>query len=157
MAEEVGNLAQMSGSAAQEITVLLEDSLKKVTSIGENSKSRIEVLMKEGNQKVEIGIKVANDCDKFLEEVMTNVQHVSQMAHEISSATTEQDQGVKEISKAMSQLERMTQANASTSEETASAAEELAAQSVSLQNLVQLLVEVTKGQGNPASARATVG
>lgn len=73
------------------------------------------------------------------------VQQVSQMAHEISSATREQDEGVREISVAMTQLEKLTQVNAATSEETASAAEELAAQAASLQQVVQVLVEVTKG------------
>lgn len=73
------------------------------------------------------------------------VQQVSQMAHEISSATREQDEGVREISVAMTQLEKLTQVNAATSEETASAAEELAAQAASLQQGVQVLVEVTKG------------
>lgn len=154
VAEEVGNLAQMSGTAAQEITMLLEDSLNKVTAIVENSKSRIQTLMNDGSQKVEEGIKVAKICDEVLEEVMTNVKQVGQMAHEISSATNEQDQGVKEISLAMSQLEKMTQVNASTSEETASAAEELAAQSISLQNLVQLLVNVTKGSDRVSNTRA---
>ncbi|HLW56017.1 MAG TPA: methyl-accepting chemotaxis protein [Bacteriovoracaceae bacterium] len=145
VAEEVGNLAQMSGNAAKEISLLLEDSLEKVTSIVEKSKSRIEDLMNEGRLKVETGIKVANSCDEALEEIVVTVQQVSQMAHEISSATREQDEGVREISVAMTQLEKLTQVNAATSEETASAAEELAAQAASLQQVVQVLVEVTKG------------
>lgn len=157
VAEEVGNLAQMSGNAAKEISLLLEDSLEKVTSIVERSKSRIGDLMNEGKLKVEAGIKVANSCDEALQEIVVTVQQVSQMAQEISSATREQDEGVREISVAMTQLEKLTQVNAATSEETASAAEELAAQASSLQQVVQVLVDVTKGEEKQVTNETPAG
>jgi len=52
---------------------------------------------------------------------------------------------VNEITKAMSQLDQVTQTNAATSEQTAQAAEELSAQAKSLRNVVGVLVETIKG------------
>lgn len=49
VAEEVGSLAQMSGNAADEISVLLDNSIHKVDSIVRSTQEKVEVLIKEGS------------------------------------------------------------------------------------------------------------
>lgn len=53
--------------------------------------------------------------------------------------------GVQEITKAMNMLDQVTQTNTASSEESASAAEELSAQATSLKGVVDLLVVTIKG------------
>lgn len=147
VAEEVGNLAQMSGNAAKEISTLLEQSSLQVNE-----------MVRETKVSVEKGVEVARDCGQVLNEIVTNVSSVSNMAAEISEASLEQSRGVQEITKAVSQLDQMTQMNAATSEECASAAEELAAQAESLKASVQQLMLTING-GDPTAevpARAPV-
>jgi methyl-accepting chemotaxis protein len=113
VAEEVGNLAQMSGNAAKEITSLLEGSIIKVETMVAETKNRVEKLVEIGKQKVDTGIKTAKSCSDVLEEIVASVSQVNQMVEEISTASNEQAQGVSEITKAMNQLDQVTQQNTS--------------------------------------------
>lgn len=156
VAEEVGNLAQMSGNAAMEISSMLENSIKKVEGIVNETKQKVSTLVTSGRTKVEVGGRIAKDCGKVLEEIVHNVRSVTQMANEISTACHEQAQGVQEITKAMNQLDQVTQTNAATSEESASAAEELSAQADSLRSVVGHLVRTVKGNAHQNQEVASI-
>nr|BDT27163.1 methyl-accepting chemotaxis protein [Bacteriovorax sp. HI3] len=149
VAEEVGNLAQMSGNAAKEISEMLASSINKVESIANETKTKVDILITDGAEKVRMGTKVAEECGEVLADIVTNVSSVSTMASEISNASLEQSKGIQEITKAMGQLDQVTQTNSATSEEAASAAEELSAQADSLKNQVLTLVAVINGSNAP--------
>ena len=95
VAEEVGNLAQMSGNAANEISVLLNNSISKVENIVRDTKDKVEVLIKEGSYKVESGTLIARECGVVLDEIMDNTKKVTKMTDEISTACQEQSSGVR--------------------------------------------------------------
>lgn len=154
VAEEVGNLAQMSGNAAKEISEMLASSVFKVEAIVQETKSRVNILIADGREKVSAGTKVAEECGEVLAEIVTNVSSVATMASEISNASFEQSKGIQEITKAMGQLDQVTQTNAATSEEAASAAEELSSQAASLKAQVLTLVAVINGTSAPADVVA---
>lgn len=156
VAEEVGNLAAMSGNAAKEITSMLDESILKVQNIVSETKTQIEILIKDGKSKVETGTKIAQECGTVLDDIVMNIGNVNQMSEEISVACQEQAQGVNEITKAMAQLDQVTQTNAATSEEAAQAAEELSAQAESLRSMVMVLVETVKGANHNGTTSAPV-
>lgn len=145
VAEEVGNLAQMSGNAAKEISGLLDSSVKKVESIVEETKARVDTLIREGQEKVAQGTEVANQCGDVLSNIVTNISSVAHMASEISSASNEQAQGVKEITKAMNQLDSVTQQNTAASIEIAQTAAALSQESTLLQEAVTSLLRTVSG------------
>lgn len=154
VAEEVGNLAQMSGNAAKEITTLLDGSIQRVESIVRDTKSKVEVLIEDGRSKVQAGNEVAKQCGEVLNEIVTNVSSVTMMAGEISAASQEQATGVREITKAISQLDQVTQQNAATSEQAASSAEKLSSQASELKKAVDELVLTVQGRNSNATNRA---
>lgn len=154
VAEEVGNLAAMSGNAAKEITAMLDDSIQKVQGIVSETKANVERLIKDGKAKVDTGTRIAEECGNVLDEIVLNIGNVNQMSEEISVACQEQAQGVNEITKAMAQLDQVTQTNAATSEEAAQAAEELSAQAESLRTMVHVLVETIKGADHNGATKA---
>ncbi|NCN95290.1 MAG: DUF3365 domain-containing protein [Bdellovibrionales bacterium] len=145
VAEEVGSLAEMSGNAAKEITTMLESSILKVEQIAENTKSSVESLILQGKHKVDSGVQVANQCSEVLSEIVNNVSEVSKLSQEISQACREQALGVREINKAMGQLDTVTQNNTSTSHATAVAADELSTQARELKSAVAQLVAIVSG------------
>lgn len=145
VAEEVGNLARLSGSAAHEIRTLLTESVQTVNRIVQDSSGKVAQLISTGQKSVEDGIAVARECDQVLREIVGQVENVSHVAGEISSASLEQSRGIHEITKAMSQLDQMTQQNAAAAEESASAAEELSGQAETLMGTVQHLVATIHG------------
>lgn len=148
VAEEVGSLAQMSGNAADEISVLLENSIQKVEVIVKSTQEKVDTLIKEGNKKVETGTRIAKECGEVLDEIVDNTAKVTKMTAEISTASKEQSLGIQEITRAMNMLDQVTQTNTASSEEAASAAEQLSAQATSLKSVVDLLVVTIKGSKN---------
>lgn len=145
VAEEVGNLAQMSGNAAKEISTLLDESVRKVNQIVAESKSRVDKIIQSSKHKVEAGAQVARDCNEALEEILTNVANVDNLVSEIAVASNEQSAGIKEISKAVGQMEQVTQQNSTVAQESSTAAEQLRAQSTDLHNLVLTVAQHVNG------------
>jgi methyl-accepting chemotaxis protein len=156
VAEEVGNLAQMSGNAAKDITSMLDESINKVQGIVRNSKDKINVLVHEGQSKVEVGTRVAHECGECLNQIVESVATVSKMSLEISTASQEQAQGVHEITKAMGQLDQVTQQNTAATNEAANAAGTLNLQAESLNGLVQGLIQTIEGGSGDGQVAAVV-
>lgn len=153
VAEEVGNLAQMSGNAAKEISTLLDESVRKVNQIVSDSKSRVERIIHSSKSKVETGSRVAKECNVALEEILTNVASVDSLVSEISVASQEQSAGIKEISKAVGQMEQVTQQNSTVAQSSSVAAEQLRSQAAALHSLVEILSHhVNGGQSNEPQA-----
>jgi len=81
-------------------------------------------------------VKVAEHSGQLLSDLVPNVQKAADIIQEVSAASSEQAQGVNQVNRAMSQVDHVTQRNASAAEELSSTAEELAAQAESLQQLM---------------------
>lgn len=146
VAEEVGNLAQMSGQAAKEISGMLEMSVEKVQGIVNGTQQKVSGLISQGRRKVEVGTNVAKSCGEVLEEVVHHVSSLSIMVDEISTAAQEQAQGIAEITRAINQLDQVTHSNAITSQQTASAAVQLDAQTSSTLALIDELNDVVHSE-----------
>lgn len=151
VAEEVGNLAQMSGNAAKEISQLLEESIRKVERTVTETKARIESLIVAGKEKIDSGLVTANRCGESLDEIVKNVSDLKMMVTEISTASQEQALGVQEITRAMNQLDQVTQQNASATQEAASATDELNEQAAFLRTMVNNLVQTVQGSGHQSA------
>ena len=123
VAEAVRNLAQRSASAAKDITALIKDSV----------------------QKIEHGTRVADKSGGVLKNIVTSIKKVSDLNNEIAASSAEQSTGISQISKAMHGLDQSTQQNASASEELAASSEEMSSQAHLLQDLVLDLKGVIEG------------
>lgn len=161
VAEEVGNLAQMSGNAAKEITTMLDDSVHKVEAIVKETQSKVEKLMSMSKEKVKVGSATAQECNDALSDILNNVRSVDSLVSEIAVASAEQSTGIREISKAVGQMEQVTQQNSSVAQSSSVAAEHLHMQSESLDNSVGDLVRLVRGSSDgrpvvaPVAAKTT--
>lgn len=82
----------------------------------------------------------------MLDEIVSSISAVTEMASDIAQSSQEQSQGVNEITRAISQINVATQQNSAGAAESASAAEELSAQAHMLKNAVQALVVTVEGE-----------
>lgn len=146
VAEEVGNLAAMSGGAAVEITKLLDNSIQKVSNISKNQKEKVVKLIQDGRVSIETGAKVAAECEVVLDEIVDTAGHVSRAVSEIAIAGQEQAQGVQEVTKAIAQLDQVTQENTANAAESANASSVLSEQANNLSSLVEQLVLTVEGK-----------
>jgi len=103
VAGEVRTLAQRSAEAAKEIKALIMSS-------GEN---------------VQNGAALVEKAGETMREIMSSIQSVSAIVGEISTATTEQRSGIRQIGEAIAGLDQMTQQNAALVEQSAAAAQSL--------------------------------
>jgi ABC-type transporter Mla subunit MlaD len=71
-----------------------------------------------------------------LDQIVEQVRQMDALVGEIATASAEQSQGIDQINHAVSEMDKITQANAATAEESAAAARELSAQSGELSELV---------------------
>ena len=135
----------MSGKAATEISDMLDKSVHRVTQIVEGTKGMMDTLVRSSKDKVDFGTKTARECAGSLDEIMRNVSSVSDMVREISTASREQSTGVREITKAMSELDQVTQANTASSNDASHTARELQAQAERLNGFVKDLAKLVYG------------
>ncbi len=103
VAEEVRALAQRSAAAARETA------------------DKIEAALQKSNEGARTSVEVAG----MLAEIVGQVRKMDTLVAEIATASGEQSQGLEQITKAVTEMDRITQANAATAEESASVAHEL--------------------------------
>jgi len=132
VADEVRNLAQRSAQAAKETA------------------GKIEGAMVKTGQGIEISGKVA----QTLSDIVAKARQVDDLVAELSSAASEQTQGIAQINAAVGEIDKVTQSNAARAEESASAAEELKAQAGSMNDSVAALLKLATGRDQTATARA---
>ncbi|MEO0336396.1 MAG: methyl-accepting chemotaxis protein, partial [Pseudomonadota bacterium] len=142
-AEEVGNLATMSGEAANEISEMLNSSIQSVESIVKRTQSRVQNLSSASTEKIEAGVKTAEDCASQLDHIGLSVEEVDVLVKDISNASNEQSLGLKEITRAMAELDSLTQQNTGQAQDTAKVASNLKNQSVKIHKLVTELSLMT--------------
>lgn len=114
VASEVRNLASRSAAAAKDIKSLVEDSAAKVA---------------DGSAQVALS-------GKTLDGIVESVHKVGDIIAEIAAASSEQSSGIEQVNLAVSQMDSMTQQNASLVEQSAAASRSLEEQAESLKRQV---------------------
>ncbi|MGA2740807.1 MAG: methyl-accepting chemotaxis protein [Bryobacteraceae bacterium] len=131
VADEVRNLAQRCAQAAKDTAALIEESIAKSN---------------DGKTKVD---QVAAAIRSITQESAK----VKTLVDEVNLGGQEQTTGIEQIGKALAQMEQVTQQTAANAEESASAAEELNAQSETLKDIVERLTAMVGG-GHATSGHA---
>ncbi|CAM3926407.1 methyl-accepting chemotaxis protein [Xenorhabdus thuongxuanensis] len=116
VAGEVRNLAQRSAEAAKEIKALIEDSVNRTDT---------------GSMQVE-------SAGETMNKIVDSVTRVTDIMGEIASASDEQSRGITQVGVAISEMDRVTQQNASLVEQSAAAAAALEEQAKILTKAVAM-------------------
>ena len=131
VADEVRTLAMRSAGAARETADKIADSIAKSQT----------------------GVQASAKVSARLEEIAQKVHKMDECVAEIAAASHEQSEGIRQVNIAVSEMDRVTQSNASASEEAAAASEELHAQAQGLEEMVGELTRVVTGGDEAAPAR----
>ncbi len=134
VADEVRNLAQRSAQAAKETASKIESAIGKT------------------GQGVEMSKKVA----ETLSEIVSKARQVDELAAEVAGASREQTQGITQINTAVGQMDKVTQSNAASAEESAAAAEELNAQAAVMKASITELLILVGGENQRVVTRPPV-
>jgi methyl-accepting chemotaxis protein len=130
VAEEVRNLAQRSAQSAKETSAKIEGAIR-------NS---------------DHGVMLSGKVAESLSGIVAKARTMNSLVSEIATASQEQDKGIGQLTVAVQQMDKVTQANASNAEETASASEELNAHADTLKETVVELASLVKNDSRKNSA-----
>ncbi|MCU7836794.1 MAG: hypothetical protein KZQ83_16285 [gamma proteobacterium symbiont of Taylorina sp.] len=108
VAAEVRKLAKRSQVAASEISTITENSLS-----------------------------ISKNAGKLISNVVPQIQETAILIKDIAASASEQDIGISQITQSMNQLDRVTQSNATGSQDLASTSEELDSQITSLAGIME--------------------
>ncbi|WP_250513131.1 methyl-accepting chemotaxis protein [Caballeronia sp. INDeC2] len=114
VAGEVRSLAQRSSAAAKEIKELIDTSVARVRT----------------------GTTLVDEAGRTMSEIIGAVQRVTDIMGEIAAASEEQSSGIEQVSRAVTQMDEVTQQNAALVEEAAAAAQSLEDQAARLRQAV---------------------
>ena len=140
VADEVRNLAMRAAEAAKNTANLIEGTVKTV---------------KEGS-----AIVAATNSE--FHEVEAAVSKSGELVGEIAAASNEQAQGIDQVSKAVTDLDKVVQMNSANADKSAAASEEMNAQAEQVKSFVgdlEAMVGGSKGKGNsgkPVGLKAVV-
>jgi len=131
VADEVRNLAQRSAQAAKDTAQLIEESIGKSN---------------EGRTKLE-------RVSEVIRAITASAAKVKTLVDEVNLGSLEQSRGIEQISKALGQMDQVTQTTAASAEQSASASQELSAQAEALHHIVKTLRTLVGGEGEAAGSQ----
>jgi hypothetical protein len=123
VAEEVRALAQRSASASKDTEVKIQNSRNLAIN----------------------GVRVANKLGESLSLIEQKSIKAADIVKEISSATQEQAQSISHISISLGELDKVTQMNAASAEESAASGTEISGEAISVQSVSENLSELLYG------------
>ncbi|TGC18008.1 methyl-accepting chemotaxis protein II [Escherichia sp. E2562] len=133
VAGEVRNLASRSAQAAKEIKALIEDSASRVDT----------------------GSVLVESAGETMTNIVNAVTRVTDIMGEIASASDEQSRGIDQVALAVSEMDRVTQQNASLVQESAAAAAALEEQASRLTQAVSTFRLAASSQTIKPQSRPT--
>ncbi len=132
VADEVRNLAQRSAQAAKDSATLINTTVDNVAN----------------------GASIAADIKDRFSGITETTGKIASMLGEISTATNEQALGIDQVNGSVAQIDKITQDNANTAEQSARASVELNADSQStMQTVEELNTALERIMGRKANAR----
>ncbi len=137
--------AARAGETGAGFAVVADEVRRLAIRAAEAAKST-QVLIEENMKNIEQGSKIVTITDEAFGKVEKSASTVAGLVSKIATASTEQKQGITQISTATMQMDTITQQMASNAEESAAASEELSAQAVSMQELVDDLLMLIEGK-----------
>jgi methyl-accepting chemotaxis protein len=132
VADEVRNLAMRAAEAAKHTSVLIESTAARIHT----------------------GSDLAAQTGDAFSTVTRTSAKVAELVAEIDAASTEQAQGIDQISKAVADMDRVVQQNAANAEESAAASEELNAQAEQMKAYVGEMRTLVAGNAAQATGAA---
>jgi methyl-accepting chemotaxis protein len=135
VADEVRSLAMRAAEAAKNTSSLIEGNL----------------------QNIRQGADLVASTDGAFSQVEESSQKVGELVAEIAAASGEQTQGLEQINRATSDMDKVTQQVAANAEESAASSEEMNAQAVTLNEMVAELMSMVDGAGKIGAKEITSG
>ncbi|MFS8048908.1 methyl-accepting chemotaxis protein [Rhizobium sp. BR 314] len=116
LALNAGVEAARAGEAGRGFAVVAQE-VRELAQRCANAAKEIKGLISASSSQVQNGVHLVEQTGAALAEIISHVTGVQRLVADISSATTEQSTGIEEVTRAVSEVELITQRNAAMVEE----------------------------------------
>lgn len=137
VAEEVGKLAEMSGSAAIEINVIINNSMEKVKKIVDKTEFDVSSKISDGKNLLLEGSKISIESVEDFKKISDGFNELKGLFESIKLATAETANGVSDINKSVTQIESSAMTTKGLAQENLNSALELKQNSKSLNEAIK--------------------
>lgn len=127
----------------------------EVQKLAENSQSAAQEI----GQMATVSRNIAEGAGALLDTIVPNIRKTADLVQEITAASQEQASGVAQVNLAMSQLDQISQQNASGAEELAATAEEVNSQAAHLLQIIEffkLPQNIESGSSSEETSKSNV-
>ena len=131
--------AARAGEAGKGFAVVADEVRNLATKSSEAAKDTMD-LVKKSVESVSRGTELTTITDTSLREITESIEHFSQLMDEISYASNEQAESIKQINIGVNQITNAVQSNSATAQQCAASSEELKAQADVLNEQVEKFV-----------------
>ncbi|HXI10416.1 MAG TPA: methyl-accepting chemotaxis protein, partial [Thermodesulfobacteriota bacterium] len=152
VADEVRKLAERTTKATKEISGMIKTI--------QNETGKAVGAMDAGTDKVENGVKLANEAGDALKQIFTGVEDVTDKISHIATSAEQQSSTTDEITRNMDSIADVSKSNVASIGEVSNATDEMARLATELKELVSrftILKSVTAEGFNAVPARKTAG
>jgi methyl-accepting chemotaxis protein len=111
------------------------------------------VLIEGTVKKIKEGSGLVEKTNHEFADVSQSAGKAAELVGEISAASSEQAQGISQISKAIAEMDKVVQQNAANAEESASASEEMNAQTLNMKGVIESLHHLVGGSNGGSNNR----
>ena len=136
--------AARAGEQGKGFAVVAE-SVRELAKKSADSAKEISGLIKTNVEKIKTGTQLADECRATLEFISSSAKKVSKLNQEFADLFKEQSLSLSQISQALTNLDSVTQNNATSSKLVAATSDSLYSESSALKERVQLLKEIVFG------------
>ena len=152
VAEEVGNLAKMSGESAQQISETIREGSEKMNEILNSTKASVASFSQMAASQIAQNEQSASSSQRAIEAIRDQVTRFSAMAQEILLASQEQRMGMKDISTAIEEISAKTHDTQAVSRGIAQVSGTLNEQARKFDEKVSGLTLLVNGSSRPRAA-----
>lgn len=120
VADEVRSLAQRAAEAAKDTSQLIQGTVDRIKG----------------------GTRIVQELETNFRSITQGTDEVAALVAEIASASREQARGIEQVNMAITQVDQVTQNNASSAQLSAATSQELSAQAAQVEIIVQSLIDI---------------
>ncbi len=136
VAEEIGKLAEISGSSSKDISEIMTKGSATINKIIKETKTSLDKLAATAYEKVKMGISSAESCSQSFSSINELLKEVNNSMSGLARSSKEQSAGIAEVNSALLAINLATEEGARLAENTKEISEQVSNQSEGFKNIV---------------------
>ena len=99
VAEEIGNLAEISGKAAKEISTIVDKTVQQVNETAKNTDARLQFLTTENRRSISTSRETSGECAEIFGKLLEEINMISQDGDKVADVTGRQMEKTQQMTK----------------------------------------------------------